>query len=699
MDQDDWLEFRLMLPAPPNAFIAFVEQVPVALAFIGLGYLLLDTLPRSRDLDRATKWALAVPALFAYTLLIKSAHMASRGAVLSSPWVVRIIVVGTVIGLFLFRRRAKRREPRVDRRSPTETSTPGAEDSREGWTIAGLVVATIILWCIPLALLLPLDYKGDTALHMGWANQLMNGATTIAGPVTGDIPSYYPWLFHVLVAIVAPLTPGGNPYHALGPLQVIQAVGLTLGLYGLGKAITGKLLTGAAAAFFGGLSGGVGFVLLRGLDLVMNPRLADNTEGMKYIGDLFFIRPYNVAFNSLAPPFPRDITFSITPTFLLLLLLGVSRKSPGLQWSAGVVLGLMWLIHLDSMLVVVPFLVLILLLPGRKNMVGVTARVLGAALATWAIWAVPQAINYFRLDGYMNSAKDAVVLPFLGILGGWGVITPFAIVGAMKWLPLIKQNTGVRLTAYFLFASSLAVVVAPLVPEYFGAGFTTLGFQHRYWPFVAMGVSLFAALGATTIEQVARNNWRPWVPVALGVVAVALAIPSPFLGSLALERKLGSGADRALLPNDLKLRESLRGDDTALNRLYEQAGSECIVASPGQISSGVFAYTGFRQVLYLRTKTDLERFERGAWIRFGSIRWQSIYDHIPEDFNRAMANLRLTGGRADDDAWRKTVDKWGVDALVLRAKVTDSPVYSSFSDQITAQEGEPLVVVWVDDCA
>lgn len=615
---------------------------------------------------------------------------------MSHPWVVKIIVLGTAAGLFLFRRRIKRRQLTADQGSPTASPAIAAEDRREPWTIAGLVAATIILWCIPLALLLPLDYKGDTALHMGWANQLMNGATTIAGPVTGDIPSYYPWLFHVLVAIVAPFVPGGNPYHALGPVQVLQAVGMTLGLYGLGKALTGKQLTGVAAALFGSLAGGVGFVLLRGLDLVMNPRLADNTEGMRYIGDLFFIRPYNLAFNSLAPPFPRDVTFSMTPAFLLLMLLGVSRKNPGLQWAAGVVLGLIWLIHLDSMLVVVPFLALALLLPGRKGMLGLTARVLGAAVATWAIWAVPQAINYFRLDGYMSSAKDAVVLPFLGILGAWGVITPFAIFGAVKWLPLFKEHTGVRLTAYFLAACSLVVVLSPLVPEYFGRGFTTLGFQHRYWPFVAMGVALFAALGATTIGQLTRN--RPLMLISLCAVTVALAIPSPFLGSLALEKKLGSGADRALLPNTLKLRESLRGDDTALNRLYEKAGAECIVASPGRISSGVFAYTGFRQVLYLRTNTDLHRFERGAWVRFGSIRWQSIYDHIPDDFSRVRANSRLTGGRGDSDRWQRTVSKWGVDAIVLRAKVKDNPVFSRFSDQTTAQEGEPFVVVWVDDC-
>jgi hypothetical protein len=681
-----------MFSAPPSAAIAGLESLVLAALFLGLGYLIADALLTPRGVDRTIVWALAFPALLGYTLILMVLHMASGGFVLSQPLLVRGVTVVTAGVLVWLRVRRKSSGRRTDH-----------DHRHEGRAMAILVGLGILLWGIVVVLLLPLDYKGDTGLHVGWASSMMAGETTPSGPITGNIPNYYPWMFHSLLTLVAWFTPGLRPYHALGPVQLLQVTCMVLGLFALGKQLTANWRTGAAASLFGALTGGLGFFMLRKLDLVMDPRADNGEAAMRYAGDLVFNRPYNFAFNNLGPPFPRDVTFALLPVFLLLLLLGVRSKKRAPLVGAGGVLGLIWLTHVDSVIVVGGTLALLVLLPNREGMFKAMVTVLLAAGAVWALWTVPIAINYLRF-GFDNTVLGPIVLPPLGVLGAWGVITPFAVIGAVKWVPRSFSDPAAKVVAAWTMAAAGMVFVAPLVPKIFGSGFGTLGYQHRYWPFLALGGALYAALGATEVLDRART-WSKPVAIAVVVAVLVFALTSPLLGSLGLYQKQGvEKSERTLLPAALELHASLEGDeDTPLSRLVPEPGMGCTIATAPEIGPGTHAYSGYRHLLYIRTLRSLERYRSGELKghQLSHIRWRRIYrKRISKDAERVDPNRLLTEGTGSPEEWRAAAQEWGIDAVVANADFAGAPGFAEFEDDWAEQAGEGYVVMWIDrDCA
>ena len=88
--------------------------------------------------------------------------------------------------------------------------------------------------------------------------------------------------------------------------------GLGAAMRGMDTAGAGMTMTQMApgwppgyTALFGSISGGVGFVLLRHLDIVQSPRGA---SGLRYQGDLLYKRSYNVGFANLSPPATQRLT-------------------------------------------------------------------------------------------------------------------------------------------------------------------------------------------------------------------------------------------------------------------------------------------------------------------------------------------------------------------------------------------------------
>ena len=109
-------------------------------------------------------------------------------------------------------------------------------------------------------------------------DQLMAGDAMFGAVLTGEVPNYYPWMFHSVGALTTSLTPGETPYHALAPIQLVQVGGCVLALFALGRTLTRRAMTGFGAALLGALSGGFGFVLLNGLDVVADPRGGDGRD-------------------------------------------------------------------------------------------------------------------------------------------------------------------------------------------------------------------------------------------------------------------------------------------------------------------------------------------------------------------------------------------------------------------------------------
>lgn len=648
-----------MLGSPPNPFVAGVEAVLVAGAALALGYLCADLVARRSDLDSVARWGLALPGFVALVLVAMLLHIATGGAVLGNAWATRGLALAAA-GALGVRRAIRRGErsppaPRADRRAA-----------------AAAVALAVLVWGVPTFLMLPLDHTGDTNLHAGWASQLLNGEPVPSGPITGDIPNFYPWLFHAVAAFLARFTPGGRAYHVLGPLQLLLVAGAVLGLFALGRELTRRWTGGAAAAVLGGLAGGVGWVLLRGIDVVLEPRGDAGRAALRYGGDLLFRRSYNVAFHNLSPPFPRDLALALLIAFLLLLVAGVARRSlPLLAWG-GAVLGLTGLAGGESFFVGGGVAVLtVLLVPGMSRL-RAGAALLAPAAALYALWLVPLVWNYLRLGFVSITLVGPVDLPPWAILVSWGISTPLAVWGVLRSLPGARTDPGLRVLVALLVVSGGILLASVLIPQTLGQAFLSLGRRHRYWPLLHLGVALWAALGATRLLEAAARR-RRGLAVALAAALLATALPSPLVASAALPRRLGAPP---------ALQAALRGDPgSVFNLLSPAPGTRCTAAVPAGLSVHAWAYTGQRHVLYVWSreyKTNRAR-----------LRWRDIYAHIPGDDERIRANDILTTG-SDPDTWREVADRFGVDVVVVPAKHAGATAFRSVQGQ-EATGGSPLV--------
>ena len=619
-----------MLGPPSTAFVAGLEAVVVAAALLGLGYLIVDAIAGRRELDEVERWGLALGGLCLLCLLAMVIHMATSGWLFTKPFVVVGATVAGAAGM-LWRRRRMRLE----------------RDSTHLVIAAGLVLAALVVWGSPVFRMMPLTATADTQLHNGWIDQLLAGETTPGAALTGDIPNYYPWLFHSLGALTTTITPGQTPYHALAPLQFVQVAGGVLALFALGRALTRKAVTGVGAALLGALSGGFGFVMLNGLDIVVDPRADDGAAALAYQGDLLFTRSYNVGFHNIAPPFPRDLAFGLLATLVLVLALRARRGDRLLDLSAGCALGLIGLTGGETFLVGGLLAVLVVVFDAPKR-AATAARLLLPALAIYSLWFVPVAIGYVRLDGFVSITHIIpVALPATAILVSWGLTTPFALGWLVRGARRVRTDRAVRLCLLFVVAAGVLLSVSTFIPTLLGDAFDTLGRDHRYWPIFYLSVALLGALGFTGFIEWASSRSRALAATSIAT-ATLIAWASPVIASLALPDNVNRYPEITAAMT--------RSRDSVLYRL-RAAGPGCVVAAPQDIARVVFSYTGYRLVLWT-----------GTW--FGPnrarIRWAGIYEHITREAQRIADNKLLTTGDPSTPQWATAAARYGVDLVVTQ---------------------------------
>ncbi|MDQ3766682.1 MAG: hypothetical protein M3346_04980 [Actinomycetota bacterium] len=660
-----------MFSTPSSPAIAGLQAMGVAALLLALGYLVADLVTSRLKLGRTTRLGLAFPGLTLYALVLMLSHIATGGRILSNPGLTRAITAIAAVGLsvaaFL------RRRGRTYEASPPEVVWPA-------WL---LVAMGVVIFCAPVGRMIPLDHVWDTNLHTGWASQLMAGEPVPSATVTGDVPNYYPWLFHALLASIAHLTPGGRAFHALGPLQFLQVAGAILAFFALGRALSGRCITGAAASLFGALSGGFGYILLRKPDVILDPRANDGAAAVKYWGDLIATRPYNVGFQNLTPPFPRDVAYVLVVVALLFLVIGIKERSAGSLVAGGVTIGMVGLTGGETFIVSFLAVVLLALTATEVGRARLGALVLIPALATYALWAGPMVINYFRLGGFFGTAARPVVLTPLAVLGSWGLVTPFALYGLVRRLPRWRTDPGTKVVLAALMAAVLSLIASAALPLYLGRGFSTLGRDHRYWPLVFLALAPLAALGSTELlGALVRVSRR--LGIALAALTVLLAIPSPLLASIALPAERGSPE---------VLAESLEGDpDTVLNLIAPRPGMRCVIAAPVDFSQRVFSYTGYRMVLFRWGPGDVGR-------NAAHIRWAGIYRRIPGGLDRLQANRVLTGAPSSKRRWNEVADAYGVDVVVAPAGRASAPVFRGLRQKLSSSvSGQRFVVVWRRAC-
>ncbi|CAN5719416.1 hypothetical protein BH18ACT15_BH18ACT15_10680 [soil metagenome] len=670
-----------MLPVPSSPLIAGIGGLVVAGVFLFIGFLIADALIGRRDFDNIIRVGLALPGFLVFTLVMMLAHIASSGEVLSNPWLTRAVVAVTAAVL-------------VGRKLLTgrERGGPGARNERKPYLALGaVVVAGIILWGFPATQLLPLDHDWDTDRDGGYASELLNGETTPSATVTGEVPNDYPWMHAATAALLASFTAGGRGLHAHTPLYFVQVLGGILALFALGRELTGRWHGGAAAALFGALSGGFGYLVSRGPAVVLVPRSDGGRAALDYLGDMLFVRSYNMSFNNLAPAFPRDLGYALLAAFLLLLALGFARHSLGALFGAGVVLGLIGLTTGESMPFGLGAAVLLTVAPPSSKVTEpsgakarfrrwqVAAALLLPALGVWALWAGPLLYNYFQLGGFFASYNTPVVLTPLAFIGCWGLTAPFALYGSFHFIPQAGRDPGARIVFALLLSALVMLSLSILVPLIPVEGFTTLSRAHRYWPLLYLPLALYAAVGASRLLDTMAAK-RPALALALAALAVALAVPSPLLASVSL-------ADRKPAPRPLE--SSLLGKRTMLNLMAPQPGLRCAAAVPADWSHAAFSYTGYRLVLF--------RWTPGLSKNAAHIRWRGIYERIPTTKERVAANRRLLYP-AGERKWKALARKWGVNVVAVPRWGVPRWMRDDYGVQRTWYGRKHVSVVWVKPC-
>lgn len=195
-----------------------------------------------------------------------------------------------------------------------------------------------------------------------------------------------------------------------------------------------------------------------------------------------------------------------------LTLLAIGRQLAGVAGGAAAVLfgtlsgGLGWLRAPGADLVFDP----------RAEGGQEATRYLGDLLSS--LWQIPLVVNYVRIGGFVNTASPPVALGPLSILGGWGIVTPFALLG-LAWTRGQRELPMVKAITTLLVVGVGFVMLCWLFPRFGGAGFTTLGRPHRYWPLVHIGIVLFAALGASRLLAIVSQRSR-YAAVAVGALTV-----------------------------------------------------------------------------------------------------------------------------------------------------------------------------------
>jgi hypothetical protein len=646
-----------MFEAPGSAPVAAAQSVAVAIFFLGFGYLVADA-SIGRRVPGIVTLGLAVPGLAGFALLLTGAHVLLGGAVFREAWVTRTVVLVSFAVLL-----GRRITTRTDRASMPASWM---------WVAIGAAILGAAVWSLPVVSDLPVGSRGDVVLHTGYTNQLLGGERLPTSAVTGDVPNFYPWLSHSLTALIARFTPGGNAFHALGPLQMVQAAGVMLGLVALGSRL-GDERTAAAAGLLGGLTGGFGFVLLRSIDVV--ERIHEEPE--LYMGDLLVRRSYNLSLFNLPPPFPRDVAFVLLIGAILALVVGLKQEDRRALVVAGFALGLSGLIGAEAFFVGVACGSVLGIFPPA----GVARRTmlwfLIPAIGVYMFWVVPQAIAWVSLGGFVNITRvPLVTLSAPAILVAWGVVTPLAIIGAVAVYRSRLAERSSHVVLALVVAALLGIVSASFLSSLFGEAFDAIGRPHRYWPLLYLGLALLGAIGLTRSLDLVAGRAR-WMAGVTAVVVVGLALPSPLIASIAYAREKETPS---------LVESAVRGDPDSLLDVLAASGDRCDVAAPARPRLYIWDYTGFHLVLFKWP---------GYEENLARIRWADIYERIPGDEERIAANKVLLAG-ADVERWNELVDRFGVDVIVTHRRNAEAPAFRSFP----ARRVDPpdFVVIQVSEC-
>ena len=641
----------------------------VAAGGLALGYLIIDVLLKGSTLDSIERWASAFAGLMIWVLVLMVAHMATGGEVLSHPWVIRLATLGVVILCLLWK----------VRRSTEPRSQPISKQAK--WLVTGTILVLLAAWGSPVLHPSWMPVSADIHSHMGWTEQLLNGSAVPSATITGDVPNYYPWLYHALAAFLKSFIPGNSAFSTLGAIQVLHVAGMAVALFALGRAVVGSALGGAAAAFFGGLMGQLSFPLTTVATLFTTASVGRQEEALQAFDRLAYHRSLNLPWHSLSPPYPRDIAFLLLTTLLLFLFRSMDQGSSRTLLLSGVTLGMVGLAGGEAFLLGAAICLLVAITQLKHSW---KALVLGLAVpagALYALWAVPMLINYVRLDGFVNITRIAAVESSLwDFLVQWGVVLVPAAIGLVLTIRS-RTNPSVRYPLIITLTAGACLVAATLLPVLLGTGFLSLSRSHRYWPVLYLGAALLAAIA---IAKMSSN------PVGRRVIGGGALVCTILALVVAITASRAVTLEASLKPDYATVQDALANGERNVLAALSQVDGQCHVAVPEDFSREVFSFTGHRLVSWVG-KT------RGP--NSARIRWKSIYEEMPDGVERHADNKALLKGAIPSAKWEELVEKYGVDVIVTDAAHASASVFSGFeSTEVTWNENRDLIMVEISAC-
>ncbi|MGH2700206.1 MAG: hypothetical protein ACRDJ2_00350 [Actinomycetota bacterium] len=638
--------------------VAGIQALVIGSLGLFFGYLVVDALARlfRIDLDATASWGLAPFGFTAVVTALTLVHIATAGAIFSNTRLTQGVLLGVAVAAAATR--FVRRRPR---------STEREANLLIRWMPLLLVILAYVLWTSPVFELLPQSFNGDTTAHAFRASKFLTGESTPSPPLTGDIPNDYPYLFHAEAATFARVTPGGRILHAYGPLQVFFAGGAVLALYALGRELR-RWTSGFFLALFGALTGGFGWVISRSPELIID--VHNLSQAGKYLGDFLVKRSYNVTYANLAPPFPRDLSYALFGCFLLLLIMGLKRKSVPLLIGAGVTTGMFGLTGGEAFFTAMGISVVVIAIGAYRRFFLVLA-LLVPAVGLYACWAVPIVLNYLEFGGFEDLSANPVSLTPLLILGSWGLTTPFALYGGFRALPEVKSSIEARIMLIAVVVPAVAVLGTSLAGSTLPEGISTLGRPHRYWPMFYLGLALSASIGAALFaEWLGRLRW--YVAATASLIIVAISGLSPLISSLQYGRQIREQP---------KLHAALTGDSrTALDIVSPYPQGNCVVAVPPLLSRVMAGYSGYRLVFYKSNPRSPAR-----------IRWPDLPLNPPYG-KRLKDNQSLVTGAATPARLDRLIQRYSLDIVVTAQQLPPAPIYEEF-ESVKSSEGYTVVTI------
>jgi hypothetical protein len=485
--------------------------------FFGVGHVVVDLMRarigRGEELSRRIgwpeRWLLACLGFAVWATVLMVAHIATRGGVFSNGWAVPGVTAILVVVWFRYGDRA--------------WSRPQA---RRVLLIVTAALVLLAIYALPAIRGGSSLRTGDAPWHLGWTEQLLGGEPVPVGPAPDFTANAYPWGLHTVSATQVRLVPGSDPMTSLEAMHLILIAAIPMAAACLARLVNRR--AGWAAAATASLIGGFGWIEAGAPDFVASPSKA------RYGADLVVASP-NSVYELLPPALPRELGLVLLACAAVLLAAALNERTIRTAIVAGVAIGAVGLVSVPMMLSAVVWAGAVLVAHRANDRR--TIAIVAAAIVTFALWALPVAIDYIRYDGFVSvSPRLGVEWPLVTALGAWGLLLPLALGGAIVLLtqpPIVRRE----LIAFCIAAVALlALALARGAFDWGVLGNETLLHQGRFWPPAHLLGSALAGLALAALYGWVR---APGLVVA-GIV-LAAAVVSPVFASIDLTRTIQGG--------------------------------------------------------------------------------------------------------------------------------------------------------------